>query len=227
MLESLIELDKELLLFCNGIHFAWLDTFNWIVSQRYFNMFLIVPLLFLLLQGSKWREFLLVVVGLAVVILLCDQFASSVCKPIFHRFRPTHDESIARFVHVVNDYRGGRYGFISSHSANAFGAAVFLLCVFRNRWFTVSILLWALMVGYSRIYLGVHFPGDILAGAVAGILIGWGMYCVYKRLRVRLYAAQKLSSEEIPYRRDSYVTYFAAYILLMFFVVALVSVCML
>ena len=155
--------------------------------------------------------------------LLCDQFASTVCKPLFHRPRPTHDEEIGSLVTLVNNYRGGRYGFISSHAANSFGAALFLIGVFRNRLFTASILLWAVAVSYSRIYLGVHYPGDILAGAIAGVLGGIAIYNVYMWLRRRLQAAGKWPGGDVPYRGSKAVSIYACYVSLMLVVTAFVS----
>lgn len=223
MLDSLIDLDKSLLLYCNGCHLAWLDTFFWFISDRLSNLLVILPLLLLLFYRASWKEALLVIGGVVLTVLLCDQFASSICKPLFHRPRPTHDDEIGALVTLVNNYRGGQYGFISSHAANAFGAAVFLIGVFRNRLFAVSILVWAVVVSYSRIYLGVHYPGDILAGTLAGILGGIAIYNVYKWARRRLQTAGKMPDIGIPYRDNVSVNIFAYYICLMLISVALIS----
>ncbi len=215
MLDSLIAFDKSLLLYCNGFHVPWLDAFFWFVSARLSNLWVVLLLLLLLFFRTSWKEALLVIAGVALTVLICDQFASSLCKPLFHRLRPTHDEEIGSLVTLVNNYRGGRYGFISSHAANAFGAAVFLIAVFRNRFFSVAILLWAVVVSYSRIYLGVHYPGDILAGTIAGILVGLAVYQAYKWTRCRLQAAVKFPDGEVPYRGSIYVNIFAGYICLL------------
>ncbi len=225
MIESLIEIDKELLLLCNSTHYAWLDNFFWTISARWSNALVIVPLLFLLFRKRNYIDALLIVAGIVLTIVLCDQFASSVCKPLFCRLRPTHDETLAGCVTIVNGYRAGLYGFISSHAANTFGAAMFLLLIFRNRYFTCAILFWAVMVSYSRIYLGVHFPGDILAGAISGVFWGWLVYKLYMFCRGRCIATGKLAAE-LPYRKKIAVTLFAAYIAVMFAVIAVVSLLM-
>ena len=106
MLDTLIDLDKSLLLYCNGSHLSWLDTFFWFISARLSNLWVILPLLLLLFYKCSWKEALLVVAGIVLTVLLCDQFASSVCKPLFHRPRPTHDEEIGSLVTLVNNYRG-------------------------------------------------------------------------------------------------------------------------
>lgn len=162
MLDFLIDLDKSALLLCNGTHTLWLDNFNWMITARWFNVFVALPLLVMMgLVIFKHKkqgviEAMLVIVALALAVLIADQVASSFFKPLFQRLRPSHDPSLS--VILVNDYHGGRYGFVSSHAANTFAAAVLLLNIFRNKYFSVVILLWAILVSYSRIYLGVHFP---------------------------------------------------------------------
>jgi undecaprenyl-diphosphatase len=118
----------------------------------------------------------LVVLSVALVVLLCDQIASGFCKPFFHRFRPTHHPDFQEQVKTVFGYRGGKYGFISGHAANSFGFAVFTACLFRNKLFTGTILLFAAINAYSRIYLGVHFLSDIVVGGIVGAVIGFSVY---------------------------------------------------
>jgi undecaprenyl-diphosphatase len=97
-------------------------------------------------------------------------------KNLVERPRPTHDPDIANLVHIVNNYRGGTYGFVSSHAANVFGVATFLSNKFKNNQWSFFLLAWAAVVSYSRVYLGVHYPLDIIFGAVLGALIGVQCY---------------------------------------------------
>ena len=132
----------------------------------------------------------------ALVILLADQFSSSFCKPYFARFRPAQDPQIMYMVDVVNGYRGGRYGFISSHAANTFAVCMFLSLLVRHLYMTCSLVLWAVLCSYSRIYLGVHYPGDILFGALWGILVGVGFYYLYAFLQRRFFQRKEVVSTQ-------------------------------
>lgn len=201
MLEQLIEWDKAVFLFLNNTHTPFWDHFMWIYTGRLTWVPLILSLLFVLFR-KNWKEALLVVVALALTITLCDQFASSLCKPYFARFRPAQDPEFSSFVQIVNGYRGGRYGFISSHAANSFGAVVLLALIFRNRLFTITAIVWAIVNCYSRIYLGVHYPGDILAGTVAGIVIAVIVYTIGVKIRHRLWVKHILSQRQSPYYKD-------------------------
>lgn len=201
MLEQLIEWDKAVFLFLNNTHTPFWDHFMWIYTGRLTWVPLILSLLFVLFR-KNWKEALLVVVALALTITLCDQFASSLCKPYFARFRPAQDPEFSSFVQIVNGYRGGRYGFISSHAANSFGAVVLLALIFRNRLFTITAVVWAIVNCYSRIYLGVHYPGDILAGTVAGIVIAVIVYAIGVKIRHRLWVKHILRQRQSPYYKD-------------------------
>ena len=201
MLEQLIEWDKAVFLFLNNTHTPFWDHFMWIYTGRLTWVPLILSLLFVLFR-KNWKEAVLVVVALALTINLCDQFASSLCKPYFARFRPAQDPEFSPFVQIVNGYRGGRYGFISSHAANSFSAVVLLALIFRNRLFTITAVVWAIVNCYSRIYLGVHYPGDILAGTVAGIVIAVIVYAIGVKIRRRLWVKHILSQRQSPYYKD-------------------------
>ena len=185
MLEQLIEWDKTVFLFLNHTHTPFWDHFMWIYTGRLTWAPLIVALLFVLFR-KNWKEATLVVVALALTITLCDQFASTLCKPYFARFRPAQDPDFSPLVQIVNGYRGGRYGFISSHAANSFGAVVLLALIFRNRLFTITGLAWAAVNCYSRIYLAKHFPMDIVWGAVLGAVLGWAGCRLYRIIGRRL-----------------------------------------
>ena len=180
MLEQLIEWDKTVFLFLNNTHTPFWDHFMWIYTGRLTWIPLIVALLFVLFR-KNWKEATLVVVALALTITLCDQFASTLCKPYFARFRPAQDPDFSPFVQIVNGYRGGRYGFISSHAANSFGAVVLLALIFRNRLFTITGLVWAAVNCYSRIYLGKHFPMDLVWGALVGAVLGYAAWRLFRR----------------------------------------------
>lgn len=202
VLQQLIEWDKSVFLTLNNVHTPFWDIFMWIYTDKLTWIPLILSLLFVLFR-KNWEEALLVCVAIALTITLCDQFASTLCKPYFARFRPAQDPDFSPFVQIVNGYRGGRYGFISSHAANSFGAVVLLSLIFRNRLFTITAILWAIINCYSRIYLGVHYPGDILCGTIAGIIIAYIIYMMWKKSRNLLLKKKILIDEQSPYQEDS------------------------
>lgn len=117
---------------------------------------------------------------IALVILICDRVSSGLFKPMFKRFRPAQDPEMMYLVDVINNYRGGKYGFISSHAANTFGIFSFTSLLFRKKEYTIAFLAWALISCYSRIYLGVHYLGDVICGALLGLIIGFSIYLLYK-----------------------------------------------
>ena len=186
MLEKILEYERGAFLWLNGNHNTFWDSFMWLYTGQIVWIPVLLLFVFLLFYKKDWKEALLVVLSIVLVITLCDQFSSHICKPTFMRFRPTHHPDFIDYVKTVNDYRGGKYGFISGHAANAFGFATFTLLLFRNRLFTISILLWSTLMVYTRIYLGVHFISDIIAGILTGILLGFVIYKLYVFSRHKL-----------------------------------------
>lgn len=122
-------------------------------------------------RHDVWRT-VTIILGLAITVALCDQLSASVLKPLFERPRPSHDAAICHLLHYVGDYRGGAYGFVSSHATNAFGASIYTIRFFRRKVFAVSIMAFSALVCYSRVYLGVHYVGDVVCEALLGISLG-------------------------------------------------------
>lgn len=172
-MEQLLTWDKELLLWLNSFHAPWLDPMMFWTTKTFFWLPLYALLIFLVFKHYK-TEGWFVLLGAAVVVLLCDQITSTFMKPFFERLRPSHEPSLQGLLHIVNGYRGGRYGFSSGHAANTLGTAFFVWLSLRGRVRLIGIIfLWAALMTYTRIYLGVHYPGDILVGACIGLACGW------------------------------------------------------
>lgn len=174
----LIRLDQQLLLYLNSINSPFWDEVMYALSGK----FLWIPLYLAILVylGLKYkRRFLIILLFVILGITIADQTSVHLFKNVFHRLRPCHEPAIAGLVHLVRGECGGLYGFVSSHATNSFYVAMFSLLFIKKRWYTFSIIFWALIVGYSRIYLAVHYPGDVICGSILGILIGWGVYSLY------------------------------------------------
>jgi undecaprenyl-diphosphatase len=169
-MENLLELDKEWLLVLNGFHTPVMDTVMFWATKTELWIPLYVFLIILIIRYYK-RDSWIILIGVAIGILLADQTTSHFMKPFFARLRPSQDPELAGLVHLVNGYTGGLYGFASSHASNTFATAVFCWSVlrFRHKWIWL-LFLWATLMTYSRIYLGVHYPGDIIVGILVGVL---------------------------------------------------------
>lgn len=177
--QGLIETDRLATLSINGS-----DSLYWDGVACVFTSFITwIPLaiiaIYVLLRNVKSKRIVLVLFLVALTVLLCDQLSSSVAKPMFHRLRPTRDPYMLDLVDTVGGYRGGYFGFFSGHAANSFGMAALLAWFVKDKWFTVSVFLWAIINSLTRTYLGVHFAGDIIAGAIAGCIVGSMVYLIY------------------------------------------------
>jgi undecaprenyl-diphosphatase len=170
MIDQLVELDKEIFLTLNGLHTNWLDPVMFYATNTFVWIPLYLLLLFLVLKkyrNDSWAP----LAGVLITILLADQITSGIMKPLFERLRPSRDPELKNLVHIVRGYTGGLYGFASSHAANTMGVALFFWMLFKQEHKWIAILfLWAILMAYSRIYLGVHYPGDIITGMIVGIL---------------------------------------------------------
>lgn len=170
-------IDQQLLLFLNSLNSPFFDQVMYAISGRLIWIPLYISILIFL--GIKYkRKFLVILIFIILAATLADQ-TSVIVKNIVHRLRPCHEPSIMGIVHLVKGECGGIYGFVSSHATNCFDAALLSLLFIKKRWYSISIVLWATVIGYSRIYLGVHYPGDVLCGSILGTFIGWGVYELY------------------------------------------------
>lgn len=179
MLDSLINFDKSVFLALNKLHAPWLDPIMYWVSDTVIWIPLYAFLLYHVVKLPR-KHAIVAVLCIAAAITMADQLSSKLIRPRLERPRPTWDAEISSQVHTVNDYRGGHYGFPSSHAANTFCAAVLIILLLRKPW-TRWLLAWALLVSYSRIYLGVHYPGDIIFGGILGSVCAVICYALYRR----------------------------------------------
>lgn len=186
-LSTLEQIDRELLLALNGSHSLFADTLMMTFTSAWTWVPLYIALLYVIIKNNEnMQQILLILCSVALCIFLADGISSGIIKPLVGRFRPTQDPMIKYQVDVVNDYRGGMYGFFSSHAANTFSICIFLCMVIRNKILTLGLLSWSLINCWTRIYLGVHYPGDILCGLVWGFVVGMSIYLVYRFLYKRI-----------------------------------------
>lgn len=179
-------LDKEFTLWLNGFNNSFFDVFFYVATQTITWIPLFIALLWLIFKRQGGQG-LVTVIFVAIVVLLADQISSTLIKNLVARYRPSHDEFLQYMIHTVNGYRGGRYGFVSSHAANCFAVASFLAFIVRSRALNFAMFSWVLINCYSRIYLGVHFVGDILGGLLVGIIVAKVVYELYLRASLHFF----------------------------------------
>ena len=192
MVNWLVAIDTQLFLFLNGLHTPFLDPIMVFFSGKITWLPLYLIIIFFMYKQFGWR-LLWPLLGVALIVVLADQTSVHLFKNVFERLRPCHNPDIKKMVHLAASRCGGKFGFVSSHAANTFGVATFLALLFKRRWFTVSIILWAAIVSYSRVYLGVHYPGDVLAGGLLGYICGLAVWNLYFGLNTTFNLVRKPS----------------------------------
>lgn len=179
--------DKWLMEVLNFNGGSVLDSFFYYISSKMAWIPIGIIFLFALLSSKKYRSnTLFIVIAIALTVTIADQVSSSIIKPTIERLRPSHCDEISSVLHFVNNYRSSRFGFCSSHAANATGVFVFISLLIRKKVVIYPLLAWTLLVCYSRIYLGVHYPGDIICGGLVGVGAGTFVFRLYTILTKKL-----------------------------------------
>ncbi len=195
MWSDIIQYDKELLLWFNGSDSLFFDGFVKTLTTATTWIPLYLALFYMVLKNNDTLQKILIIVACAgLCVFLAGSLNDMFVKPNVARWRPTHDGEIAMLVDVVNGYRGGRFGFFSSHAANTISIAVFFALLVRSRVLTVALVSWSLINCWTRMYLGVHFPIDICCGLLWGTTVGVFVWFLYQRLCKRLYTRNNFIS---------------------------------
>ncbi len=195
MLEAIEKIDKSVLLWINGHHSVFLDNIMIFASGKLSWLPLYVILLFLIFRDFKWKT-PLILIFIAVAITLSDQTSVHLFKNVFQRLRPCHQQELINMLRLPKGC-GGMYGFVSSHAANSFSFLTITALLFKKKWLTFILIFWALLIGYSRIYLAAHFPTDVLSGSLLGILTGYVAFYLYK-ITDSLIEARKENNYKAP-----------------------------
>lgn len=206
-MQELQQIENELLLTLNYDGGAFMDNFWWFLTNKLVYVASVVAILAYAGWRSRSLREVLLLAGAIVLLGLCtDWFSSSVIKPFFARPRPSHNADIIAQLHLVRNYHGGAFGFFSAHAANSFGAVTLVVLLYRRTLIAVAGFAWAVAFCYSRLYLGVHYVGDVVCGALWGVLMGLAAYALFAALRRRFGAGRHpLAPMRDTYRgRDSW-----------------------
>ena len=180
-MEFLKNIDTELFLFLNGLHNSFFDFLMYWLSNKLIWIPVYLFIIYSIIKKFKPKKGIIITLLLIVAIIISDQVSVHFFKNIFQRYRPCHNLDIKNLVHLVHNRCGGQYGFISSHASNFFTLATLVSLIFKQKQISFLMFFWAITVSYSRIYLGVHYPSDILGGALLGVIIGLSMNIVIKK----------------------------------------------
>ena len=206
MIEFLQDIDRQLLLDINGSDSLYLDRLVRTLTNGLTWIPLYLSLFYMVMKNNdNFRRLLLVLGGAGVCVLLAGTVDDAIVKPLVARWRPTHDPQIGILVDIVDGYRGGKYGLFSAHASNTMSIATFFCWLARSRRLSIALVIWSLVNCWTRMYLGVHFPGDILVGLIWGITVGTGVYFLYRRLTRDMYMPRNLNPAQYTttcYRRQ-------------------------
>lgn len=205
--QGIAELDRQLLSLLNGSGSMFWDSWMSVLTSGLTWIPLYLSLLYIVIKNNESMEQIFLVVGSAALcILLSDGMADFIVKPLVGRWRPSNDPVYKYTVAVVNHVRGSDYGFFSAHAANTFALAVFVSRVVKSKLLNTLLVAWSLLNCYTRLYLGLHYPSDILCGLLWGVVSGLVAYFVYRRFYVRVAGeGQFISSQYTPsgYSKDN------------------------
>lgn len=179
MIEHIKQLDTDLFLWLNSFHNSFFDVFFYWITDRFFWVPFYLYLFFLVCKEYKTNVWKILIV--VILLIIASDQLSVFIKDNVQRYRPCHNLELQKSIHLVNGECGGQFGFVSSHAANSMALGLFLILSFvkRIKWLTAFLVLFVVLVSYSRIYLGKHYPMDIIGGWVIGITISYAIHKIF------------------------------------------------
>ncbi len=199
ILQLLCHWDTQIFLTINGWHHPFWDTFMRLYSEKWIWIPFYISFAPVVFRHWKWQTAVTFFVLAIAILIVNDQLSSSLIRPAVARLRPSNlANPVSDVVHIVDGYRGGRYGFPSAHSTNSWGLAMFVILIFRNKRLSISMVLWALLMCYSRLYLGVHYFGDVLVGFLLGSFIAIVFYGLFNRFSHGMCQSLKTPCSALP-----------------------------
>lgn len=189
-IDYIVNLDRELLYAINGFSCTIANYFMLFITSKWSGIPIYIFALFYLFKKNNIKVALIMTGCILLTFCLTDRLAVILFKETIQRLRPTHDPVTSGVINILEG-KGGLYGFISNHAANCFGFAYITCKLIKKRWYTIPIFIWATVVGYSRIYVGKHFPADVVCGALFGLLVGYAIYKLYVLIITRYFPEYK------------------------------------
>lgn len=187
-MHTFIDIDRSLLALFNGSDSLFMDNLVLTLTSGLTWIPLYFALLYVVIKNNETMKQIMLVVGcVCLCVIISDGVVDFIVKPIVGRYRPSHEPLIKYCVNVVDGVRGTYYGFFSAHASNTCCIAVFFSLLVRNRAFVVAMVTWSLVNCWTRMYLGLHYPSDIVVGLVWGALVGTFVYYLYIKSYLRIH----------------------------------------
>lgn len=189
-METLVNLDQQLFLYLNNLGSPNFDAFWLTITNKFSSIPLYILLVYLLYKNFGWKSMLIALLVTTLMITITDQFSYAI-KHAVERLRPCREPELAGLGRYIT--RCGSFGYFSGHATSSFALAVYLSLIFKNtyKYFFAFLIIWALFVSYSRIYVGVHYPGDVITGMLVGSGIGLSCYFLFKYAKSRILKANR------------------------------------
>ena len=186
-MEQLLDLDTKLLYLVNGSHSAFVDGVMMMLTNGFTWLPLYIALFILVIKNNEsMAQIGLIIASALLCVLFSGVLSDLLVKPMTMRLRPLNDPALTSIITTVEELENSSYSFFSSHAANTFSLAIFFSLLIGNRWFTMVIVAWSLINCWTRIYLYMHFPSDVLVGLLWGGTVGAIVYFFHKKLFSRL-----------------------------------------
>lgn len=196
-IQTFLANDRLVLSWFNGSNSVFLDGWMSALTSGFTWLALYASLFYLVIKNNETMGQIMLVVGCALACVgLADIMADVIVKPLVERWRPSNDPIFKYDVSVVDGYRGTSYGFFSAHAANTFSLALFFCMLVRSRVLSVALVLWSFVNCYTRMYLGLHYPSDIVCGLLWGSVCAIGVYYFYLRVSRRMFGEDNYVSTQ-------------------------------